>query len=236
VTDWVIVALSGGSVCLGGGLTMVGQYFADRRSQVRDREARREGFRITNYEIQRDSLHELQETMLKLDRSLSRTTIDSKFHDLLTAIADDGLPIKLPLASEWYQLQPIRSEAAETIAEFGRLWAESKQPDIPAERKRGIAVHLKAVGDKLKTIGDQFKIDPETLNERIELSNRIKILAARSGDDTVFKACGNLIQMLNKRTSAKNAEESESRTRDARKQVNLTLDAVNNALLKGPLS
>lgn len=236
MTDWITVALSGGSVCLGGGLTMLGQYFADRRSQVRDREARREGFRITNYEIQRDSLHELQEAMLKLDSSLSRTAINSKWRDLLAAIADDGFPIKLQQASEWYQTQPIRSGAAEIIAESGKLWEESKQPDISAERKLQIATRLKEIGNELKAMMDQLKVDPETLNERITLSNRIKILAARSGDDTVVRACGDLIQMLNKRTSAKSSEESESRTRDTRKQITLTLDAVNNVLLKGPLS
>ena len=66
MTDWVTVAISGGSVCLGAGLTMLGQYLGDRRSHIRDREARREGFKISNYEIQREALLELQEHVLKL--------------------------------------------------------------------------------------------------------------------------------------------------------------------------
>jgi hypothetical protein len=234
MTDWVTVALSGGSVCLGGGLTMLGQYFADRRSQIRDREARRDGFRITNYEVQRNSLHELQETMLKLDSSLSRTAISSKQRDLYAEIADDGFPIKLPLASEQYQMQPVRSKAAELVAESGRLWEEFRQPDISEERKMEIAVRMKVMGDELKAVAEGFKMDPALL-ERVELSNRIKILASRSGEEAVFEACGKVIEMLNKRTAAKNSEESESRTRDARKQISLTLDAVNNALLKGPM-
>jgi hypothetical protein len=236
MTDWVTVALAGGSVCLGGGLTMLGQYFADRRSQTRDREARREGFRITNYQIQRDSLHELQETMLKLDGTLSRISISSKFHDLLTAVADDGFPIKLPQATEWYQTQPIRLRAAEKIAEAGKLWEESRQPNIPTERQMQIAACLKEISDELTAIPDQLNVDLETLSELVRLSNRTKILAARSGDDMVFITCKDLIQMLNKRTSAKNSEESEHRTRDVMKQITLTLDAINSALRKGPLS
>lgn len=215
---------------------MLGQYFADRRSQIRDREARREGFRITNYEIQRDSLHELQEIMLKLDRTVSRISVSSKWRDMLAGIADDGFPMKVPQANEWYQIQPARLKAAELMAESGRLWEEEKQPDTPPDRRVQIAARYKEIGGELKAIADQLKIEPETLSELIELSTRIKILAARSGDGAVFTACGDLIKALNKRTSAKNSEESEHRTRDARKQIIITLDAINNALRKGPLS
>jgi hypothetical protein len=131
LTDWTTIALSGGSVCIGAGLTMLGQYFSDRRSYVRDREARREQFRITNYEIQRSALLELQETILNLSNLLSGVPMQSIWQNALNAVFPERAKVL-----EWHHAHKLLPEWTAKITEGVALAIEARESaNLSVERK-----------------------------------------------------------------------------------------------------
>jgi hypothetical protein len=65
VTDWAASLIPVGTLALGSVLTMVGQARSDRRVSRRERDSRRDDFRIRRYEIERDTLLALQDALIK---------------------------------------------------------------------------------------------------------------------------------------------------------------------------
>jgi len=63
MTDWANAALPVATLILGSVLTMAGQALGDRRTATRERRARREAFRASNFEMHRAAMLEMQETV-----------------------------------------------------------------------------------------------------------------------------------------------------------------------------
>lgn len=65
MTDWAAILIPVGTLALGSLLTMIGQARSDRQIARRERDSRREDFRIRRYEIERDTLLALQEAVIE---------------------------------------------------------------------------------------------------------------------------------------------------------------------------
>jgi hypothetical protein len=65
MTSWAASLIPVASLALGSVLTMVGQARSDRRISRRERESRRDEFRIRRYEIERDTLLALQDAVIE---------------------------------------------------------------------------------------------------------------------------------------------------------------------------
>lgn len=232
MTDWVTVALSGGAVCVGAGLTMLGQYFADRRSYARDREARREGFRITNYEIQRSALLELQEIVIKLGKSLGAISMRSRWQDAINATLPEHAQVV-----QWYHMRDLMPELTKRMLEGAELVSEYRQSEaLSVERRREMAARFKELAEEFQHAAKQYEPGIEIFGEIASLTDRIKILTARTGDDRVFTHGQELRGMVNRWSSAKNFTDSDQQIREIKQQIEHTLDAISNALRQGPLS
>ena len=232
LTDWVTVALAGGSVCVGAGLTMLGQYFADRRSYARDREARREGFRITNYEIQRSALLELQEIVIKLSNSLGAISMRSRWQDAINATFPENAQVV-----QGYHMRDLMPKLTKRMLEGAELVSEYRQSEaLSVERKREMAARFEELAEEFQHAAKQYEPGMETFGEIASLTDRIKILTARTGDETVFTHCQELIDMVNRWSNAKDFADSNQQIRGIKNQIEHTLDAISNALRRGPLS
>jgi len=232
MTDWVTVALSGGSVCVGAGLTMLGQYLADIRSRARDREARREGFRITNYEIQRSALMELQEIIIKLSKSLGAISARSRWQDAINATFPEDARVL-----QWYHMRDVLPELKKKMLEGIELATESRQPEtLSAERRKEIATRAKELAEEFKNAPKQLEPSIEFFDDITSLTDRVKILSARAGNDKVFTFCQELERMVNRWCNAKDFTDSDQQIRSIKQQIEHTLDEIGSALRLGPLS
>jgi hypothetical protein len=70
MTHWPATLSTIVTLVAGGGLAMAGQALADRRARRREREARRETFRMQNFTAQREALIKLQEMVEEFSRKL----------------------------------------------------------------------------------------------------------------------------------------------------------------------
>jgi hypothetical protein len=231
LTNLATVVLSGGSVCLGAALTMLGQYLADRRSHMRDREERREGFRITNFEIQRSALLELQEVVIKTGHSITSMS-PSMWDDLIRS----EFPERAKL-SHWYQVREVRQEWADSLTEGAKLLAEARESDeLPEEIRKEIAASLKEFSRKYRSISESLEPVVSNAGATIDLTDRIKILAARTGSNEVLASCRKLTQIINQWITAKSYKESRENLRYMKESINEILDEITNALRYGPFS
>jgi hypothetical protein len=211
---------------------MIGQYLADRRSGMRDREARREGFRISNYEIQRSALLELQEVIVTLNKQFPSAFTAARFGDAIEAMFPGTGDI-----THWYQMRTLLPDVEELLMEGGALVSEQRRPGgVPEERKIEIATRLHEVSERLNSIPGRFEPIMKHLDEVTGSIDRIKILEARAGSKKVSESCQKLIRMVNDWSKAANAGESEQRARDIKHQIDETLDATGDALRQGPFS
>jgi hypothetical protein len=227
--EWVTVALSGGSVCVGAGLTMLGQYLADRRSQIRDREARREGFRIANYEIQRDALLELQELVIKLSGNVSSISMSGRFQDII--------PPKFNEVTQWYQISPLMSELAQEWSDGFKLVEEADQIDLlTEERKIAIASRLRKMAENFAEMSKKIEPARRYFGEVADASNRIRMLSARTGSDAVLAYSRNLLKALDKWATAETFDESDRQGKNVKREIEAMLDVISDALRSGPLS
>jgi hypothetical protein len=77
MTDWATALVPVAALAVGSLLTMLGQSLTDRRAYRREREARYHDFRIRRFEIERDTLLELQDKLLLLtDRRIALNQAD----------------------------------------------------------------------------------------------------------------------------------------------------------------
>jgi hypothetical protein len=74
LTGWAVTLVPVCSAIVGALIALTGQALADRRTTRREREARRENFKIQNFEIHRNALLEAQQVL----DEFSRKTIDEK--------------------------------------------------------------------------------------------------------------------------------------------------------------
>jgi hypothetical protein len=70
MATWVPAFTSLSAVCIGALLTMLGQTLSDRRARNKDTDARKEEFRLKNFEIQRDALLQMQEILNEFSRKV----------------------------------------------------------------------------------------------------------------------------------------------------------------------
>lgn len=71
MSDWPTVVNTVVSLMAGGGIAIAGQSLADRRAQRREREARREDFRVKNFTTQREALMRVQDIAATISAELS---------------------------------------------------------------------------------------------------------------------------------------------------------------------
>ena len=211
---------------------MLGQYFADRRTYARDREARREGFRITNYEIQRSALLELQEIVIKLSNSLGAISSRSRWQDAINSTFPEQAQVV-----QWYHMRDLMPELTKRMLEGAELVSEYRQSEaLSVERKKEMATRFKELAEEFQHAAKQYEPGMEIFGEIASLTDRIKILTARAGDEKVFAHCQELMGMVNRWCNAKDFTDSDQQIRGIKKQIDHTLDAINNALRLGPLS
>jgi hypothetical protein len=60
MTDWAAMLVPAGTLVAGSVLTMFGQVLIDRRALRREREARRDAYKVKRYELERETLLALQ--------------------------------------------------------------------------------------------------------------------------------------------------------------------------------
>lgn len=232
LSDWATIALSGISVCTGGALTMLGQYFSDRRSYIRDRTARREEFQITNYEIQRSSLLELQETIVKLNHFIGLSSGKNRWSRLARTISPE-----LAVPMQWPEARDLILEYMEQAAKNYELVAEAKDPgELSPERREEIAARARELSSGAMKISRQLKPTLEHLEQLRDLTDHINILAARSGNYDVLTSCKKIIDLTDQWSIAKNADEDDLTAKNAQKQIRPTLDVITEALRKGPFA
>ena len=119
---------------------MLGQYLSDHRTQIRDREARREDFRIRNFEIQRDSLLKLQEVIVDLTRNIGGIVTRARLSDALGVNDFPGYND----AVQWHAVRDRMQKIAVKVAE-GRVLAEEavSSDELPAKRKQELQAQLR---------------------------------------------------------------------------------------------
>ena len=233
MTDLVTVAISGGSVCLGAGLTMLGQYLGDRRSHIRDREARREGFKISNYEIQREALLELQEHVLKLSIFVRDATA--------LGIAADLRPDYTGHVGDWRHAERFYTELEGKASEVFDWIDESKRgkelaDKMSDEEKIAFLQRGDRVSEEFGRMGKLLKEYKKRVYELNSLTSRMKILSARSGNRRIIASCKTILETINLWMSSKGGEESTEFFDLINQQAEKMIDEVGLALQEGPFS
>jgi hypothetical protein len=71
VTEWPTIANTLISLIAGGGIAIAGQALADRRAGRREREARREDYKISSFAAQREALMKVQDIAARISGELS---------------------------------------------------------------------------------------------------------------------------------------------------------------------
>lgn len=71
MTDWPTIVNTLVSLTAGGGIAIAGQSLADRRADRREREARREDYRISTFTAQREALMKVQDIAASISGELS---------------------------------------------------------------------------------------------------------------------------------------------------------------------
>jgi hypothetical protein len=72
---WVDILLPIATLIIGSGLTMAGQALSDRRRETRERRARREQFRVDNFDIHRTAMLEMQEAIRDLTKAITSENV-----------------------------------------------------------------------------------------------------------------------------------------------------------------
>lgn len=206
---------------------MLGQYLSDRRTRIRDREARREEFRIRNFEIQRDALLELQEVIVSLNRNIRSIIMHTAFSDV----------IGLDDATQWYALRDHMQKLALKVAESRALMEQAKSPgELPAKRRKELATQFEKLSVEFHEMYEESKPTVEKWDELAGAAIRIKILLARTGDRDVMERSEDLLNVLNDWSDSRNADESKERGNAMDTITERALYAIGHALRNGPLS
>jgi hypothetical protein len=95
---------------------------------------------------------------------------------------------------------------------------------------------------RLKELGVEFEERPKQLQPALKLfdeltglTDRIKILPARTGDGSVFSNCEELEKMVDRWSSAKDSADSERQIKGIKLQCTASLNVIGNASQQGPL-
>lgn len=212
---------------------MLGQYLSDHRTQIRDREARREDFRIRNFEIQRDSLLKLQEVIVDLTRNIGGIVTRARLSDALGVNDFPGYND----AVQWHAVRDRMQKIAVKVAE-GRVLAEEavSSDELPAKRKQELQAQLRKLAADFGDLSEQIKPAVQEWGELASLHNRIRILSVRTGDKEVIDRSEDLLKATNNWTNSRNAKEGEERRKVVDKVAESTLNSIGLALRNGPLS
>jgi hypothetical protein len=206
---------------------MLGQHLSDRRVWIRDREARREEFRVRNFEIQRDALLELQEVVIGVADNVRSIAMKTKFSGVIG-------PGEI---THWYGMRKPLEEAALMWTKSRDLMEEAKSTDgLPETRRQEIDAQFEKFSAEFTDLAEQANRLSQRWDELISLANRIRILSARTGDQAVIDRSGDFLKALDNWSDAQNAEESEERGNVIAEVAEHALTAISNALRNGPLA
>jgi hypothetical protein len=224
--DWATAALSGTSLVAGAGLAMMGQYFADARTRSRDRETRREEFRIKNFEIQRDALLELQEVVTKFTKEVSDIGLTTMISD---AWPSRGLTM-------FYQVKDGLREVGQFFEEYEQIESLVESGELSEEKRIEFSERLQRMSKDLRALAQGSVSVAEGMKPFAELESRIEVLPARTGDRIVFERSAELQKAFKNWLNARSRQETEEFGQEVREVARKILHAIGEALRNGPLA
>jgi hypothetical protein len=147
MTPVLDVLLPVGALIAGSLLTMVNQSLTDRRTYSREREARRDDFRIRRFEIERDTLLALQDLLISYEMLPEAVDVDEgKFHEAAE---------KARMLAERCLDAEVRDLVEDYVFRRGELYFYT---EWPAPKLADECMHIYV--DAQHAIGDALRSDP----------------------------------------------------------------------------
>lgn len=175
MTHWPVAMNTAISLIIGGALAMAGQALADRRARRREREARRETFRIQNFAVQQEALMKVQELVEEFSDKLYMEYAKRKIGVNGYRYSDD-LVIRMTDGLE--ELEPI-------LGRLGTLH-ESTIADPEREQEyRRIEDFIEQNTRELHLFGAAVKEHTEFTMQCVTLSQDLSIHVPRTGSQLV---------------------------------------------------
>jgi hypothetical protein len=153
MTDWPTVVNTLVSLIAGGGIAIAGQSLADRRASRREHKARREDYRISSFNAQREALMKVQDIAASISRELSDENFrQEKTGEHFTPETPETINRQLSeIGALFHQLAPVAEQIG--IAESKR---EEERPEGELERLEGEAEEItsKALATTMSLVGE----------------------------------------------------------------------------------
>jgi hypothetical protein len=230
--NWVNIVLPIVTLIVGSGLTLLGQALGDRRKEASDIRARKEQFKIGNFEMHRAAMLELQEIVRDLANALIAEEIrrmdsdEREFFETSRSVPRDQMSV-LNEHLEWLNGVNVPVKGASE---------EEKRAFTEGVRMR--SSQFAEVSEKMTDyVGESRKYFEERgpfYDEMVKFINNMRLRMYRSGSNTVVRYGEEYIQAVAKWNDLLVSEGSDELLEEAR-EARFRLDrALSNALTYGP--
>jgi hypothetical protein len=232
--NWINILLPIVTLVIGSGLTMLGQAISDRRREASERRVRKEQFRVSNFDVHRTAMLEMQETIQDLTIAIGAENIrrrhsgEYEFFDSFHSKPEQQYR-KLAEHMDWMERAGARlkdgglpkSEANELAAEI-------------VEKSREIAEVAEDSKSYVEESGRYFDGRWAFYDEFVKFIYKLRLCMYRSGSNTVVQYGEAYIQAVatwNERIVSEGIDELYERIHKSR---NVLDRALSNALTSGP--
>jgi hypothetical protein len=237
VTDWISTLVPIGTFIAGSLVTLAGQALHDRRIAERERRARREDFRIANFDMHRGAMLEMQELVRDcyetfINEKLRRENEgDNEYFD--THLLRDALSaMQATRISDDELLKTLESlKRTEAHEDPSKLRPEIEQ--LKNQMIESVAAR-KATTDTLKTYNKLIEKRSPFLEQYVAFIQRLRLCMYRSGSNSVVTTGEEFIQAIfrwDEFLSSHSQDERVQRVKAAHRNLQR---ALANALAFGP--
>jgi hypothetical protein len=231
---WVNILLPIATLIIGSALTMAGQALSDRRREASERRARREQFRVANFDMHRTAMLEMQEVA----------------RDLASAVISESLRRKQ--SGDYDFFDSYGAKTKENYLAFGTYlsWMEQVQErtrsvGIPEGERDAFTAEVLERASEVTEVAKESKSHAEALGKRLEerspfqeefvkFMKTMRLCMYRSGSNTVVRYGEEYIQAVaawNGHLVSKGEGELHEQLRKSGARLNR---ALANALTSGP--
>lgn len=231
VTDWTNTLLPIGTLVLGSLLTIAGQTLRDRRLAKNEKLARRESFRVANFEMHRDAMLKMQE--------LARDCYDAFFKEKTRREVDGDY--------QYFDKNPLRN-AYEGVNARIAAWKniELQEPEKLSKRQRTEYIReimgcAEAMTEESEKTARTFKESYSVIEKRyafwdqyVDFIYQLRMCMYRSGSNSVVRRGEEFIDTIytwNTILGSAGTDELANKVRTARYELDR---ALSNALTFGP--
>jgi hypothetical protein len=234
MTDWVTTLVPPISLIAGSVLTLSGQLWIDRRTQHREERARREDFRIKNFEYQRGVLTEMQEMLADFEQSVTterlRRSEEYEYFDSRPTkeIGDIAMTVAEQLSKLQQNMDSLKGKA--TRADRRKIEGETKELLGMMEKFSGATEAFHA------TSAEVLKMRLPFMQGYLKFMREFRLYMYRSCSNRVLEAGEEYIQAVgewNSRVVSKHIDQYDGRIQSAAFELNR---AMANVLFNGPFA